>query len=410
METHPLLIIKRLPVEAKIGCCIGVWWSAAVVVTLKMKSILGSPSAPGSFPFPFALTAVTAGITAFFAFVIEIIAQDCCSAKSRIPRGISLAWGEAWQLVAVGAMRGMELGCINKSLECLTVSKRTMLFSMNMFFVMFIAVTFRLEHLTPMKAVAAVLICIGGLVQGFSSQLHAENEKSVERSVEFTGHVLAIAAMILGSSRDAFTQYLLQQSVGESRLAHMSAMQMIARIMPATSIVTLCLSLDYEPQAADLLDWPVIMSGTLVSVSAMLLIACELYIVQVTSAVCINVCSALHNVVLAIAGVLLFHDRVHALDVFGFSICLAGAAFYASARKHTHTDERRERKESILNETKSAVELTDVTNFDVSQTHLGLSGPRSTSEARCLQGPTVSVQRTSWSAIMHAHYSFGSKK
>merc|ERR1711974_260924 len=70
------------------------------------------------------------------------------------------------------------------------------------------------------------------------------------------------------------------------------------------------------------------MGGLLVGV----LMASEFMLVQLTSAVALNVASSLHNIPVAVAGVFFFNEHIYLRAGIGFCVGLVGAMLYTLDR------------------------------------------------------------------------------
>lgn len=235
-----------------------------------------------------------------------------------------------WKLFGVGAMQGLEIGCFNKSLSFISVSKRTMVVSTNLLFVMAVAVPSGLEHISQWKLLSVSLLTVGGLLQGFSTWRHRDEDDDSSFALE--GNALAVVAMLLGACRWAIMQHLSQRSEAESCLRHMSKLQLVWRVTPSLAATCLSFAYAFEAPAFSKLSADVLADALVVGVAVLLLMSSEFMLVQLTSAVALNVAAALHNIPVALAGVVLFSERVHRFAAVGFCVCLVGAVVYTLAR------------------------------------------------------------------------------
>lgn len=241
-----------------------------------------------------------------------------------------LTWDDMWKLVGVGCMQGIEIGCFNKALEFLTVSKRTMILSMNQIFVLIISACWGLERIGLCKVFAAVLLTTGASFQGLSSWSHRLDDGLEGSNGFIMGNALAFGSMLVACFRWAIMQHLTQR--GSSRLVHMSKLQIVWRVSPWIALVCFLLSLVFERPGLDACHPAQIADVLIISLGIMLLMSAEILLVQLTSAVAFNVAAALHNIPVVLSGVFLFHDVIPPQALIGFGFCLMGALMYVFAR------------------------------------------------------------------------------
>eukprot|EP00933_Yihiella_yeosuensis_P016211 TRINITY_DN13936_c0_g1_i1.p1 TRINITY_DN13936_c0_g1~~TRINITY_DN13936_c0_g1_i1.p1 ORF type:complete len:351 (-),score=37.13 TRINITY_DN13936_c0_g1_i1:837-1751(-) len=196
-----------------------------------------------------------------------------------------------------------------------------------------------LETLDSYRICAAILLLTGGVIQGVSQEHENTSVSSaVEVSQFWKGLVLELITLILGAQRWALVQYLTQMP--NSALAQMQKIDMLVWIMPCTALVCLILASCFEPGALDadlIFDLGLPQSVVAMSVGIGALTIAELRLVQLTSAVAMNVLSTIHQIPLVLAGVLIFKDQVSLYSYIGFMLCIFGAISYARA-KHAETD------------------------------------------------------------------------
>lgn len=287
------------------------------------------------FPFPFALTAIINISTGSLAFLIDLAQRQSrsCLAQEAAERPTSLRWAEVWKLVGVGGMQGVEIGFFNKALEYMSVSHRTMVVSTNMLFVMSVAVACGLEDIGWRKMLAVGLLTTGGAFQALSTWSHRTDSDS---EIGVHGTALAIAAMLLGALRWAFMQHLTQRAAADSGLRTMSKLEMVWRITPSLAMTCITFALCFEFSALTKLTPALFVNAVAVGAFVLVLMASELKLVQLTSAVALNVAAALHNIPVAVAGVVLFEETVHKKAAIGFCFSLVGAVVYTLARGPSH--------------------------------------------------------------------------
>lgn len=331
---------RFLPPGLRVGVCICVWWTCAVVVTLMLKSILGKASGTGHtealFPYPFAFTALTNGGMATIAGLGELArwAGARCGCGPGQEKGSfydPCFLNDAIQLGAVGLLQGIEIGCFNKALEFLTVAKRTMIMSTSLLFQLGAAVPLGLEQMSLGKAIAALLLTCGGSLQGLSTWRHRSSLHDDGKS--FYGYGAAVLGMVLASCRWALLQHVFQRARPESYLRQMSKLQMLLCIMPITATVCCVLAAAFEGESFAHIDLHVLHGALVVSLILACMVTSEFVVVQLTSAVAMNVAAQLHNIPIMLGGVAFFHESIHPFAAVGFSLCLTGALLYACERR-----------------------------------------------------------------------------
>lgn len=313
------------------------WWSMSVMVILLIKSVIASGRSPGGFALTGAANACT-GLTAWFL----TLAVPC--AQQPLPL---LTWKESFKLGLLGMIQGAEFACSNKSLEYLSVSARTMSSSTNVLFMMLTARIWGLEKLGYMRLTAAALLTAGGALQGIDN-LSGRHDSEEGRA--FTrGMLLQLVAMLLAAQRWALVQLVIQRSPAGSALAHMSKskLQLVQRTLPITGLVCFALSLYFEREALLGGAWLRLdLAATTFAISAgiVILTVAELEIVRIASAVAIQVLGTLHQIPVALAGIMIFGESVRLLSWFGFVLCIAGGLCYVTVRfRETRVGSSRER-------------------------------------------------------------------
>eukprot|EP00928_Gymnodinium_smaydae_P027875 TRINITY_DN21415_c0_g2_i1.p1 TRINITY_DN21415_c0_g2~~TRINITY_DN21415_c0_g2_i1.p1 ORF type:complete len:381 (+),score=81.01 TRINITY_DN21415_c0_g2_i1:217-1359(+) len=326
---------------------VSTWWLSAIAVTVVLKRILASEGCDIYFPFPFALTCITnscAGLLALLAScattVVEALGAGASKAEQQpLP---PLRWEDLSLVICIGLLQGVEIGCNNKSLEFLTVSKRTMINSTSVLFVMVVAYFLKLERLGYLRLTAALCLCFGALLQGVQTPEAVEHPSAsglrawfgdIDRN-QAQGVMLQMAAMTIAAFRWAMTQ-MAMASKDDSALGRRGRLWMASRILPVTSGVCCALSILFEAGAFSsdvIFKLDFLASAAQVGTFVMLLIVSEFWLVRLTSAVALQVLSALHQIPIVLAGVVFFGDRVSVMGIFGFGLCLVGALCYAAAR------------------------------------------------------------------------------
>jgi len=297
------------------------WWIAAVYVTMMFKLATLALQ-------PFTLTWLVNTSTGILALLLSL-ATDFDS-----PPLPEMQWEEGLRLAALGLAQGCEFGCLNKSLQYLTVSERTMLQNINILLVLATAWLCGLERLTCLRVVAGLLLAGGGLLQGLDVS-QAPGGRKAAQLAHVKGIAFMVTSMLLTAGKWSLVQLITQRSESTSALGRMSKLQLAARVQPVTGLVCLGLAGLFEARTLTLRH--LLLSGVLLKVpliaAGITVIQCsELKLVQLTSAVAVGVLMNLHHIPMVLAGVVLFHDRVDSLGVLGFGCCILGGLFYAGAR------------------------------------------------------------------------------
>lgn len=342
---------------AKCILCICVWWSCAVAVTLGIKHVLGKASIAGhknaEFPFPFALTAICNAFTACVAGAFEVIRFIVSRTCSRGILGQVKAYAPAkcsdvLHLVLIGFVQGVEIGCTNKALEFLSVAKRTMVMSTSLLFMMGVAVPSGLEILTCGKVVAALMLTMGGCLQGLSSWRHRVDAAADARSLQ--GYAIVCVSLMLSAGRWSLLQHIMQRAKPNSFFKRLTKMQMVACIMPVTSAVCFILAATFEIGAFDRIDSQVMQDCSILSLLLVVMVSSELMFVQLTSAVAMGVASQLHNIPIVLGGVVLFREKVHPFAVIGFVVCISGALLYTAERRKTSKEQVSQKEDNEMDD------------------------------------------------------------
>lgn len=326
---------------------VGLWWAVSAAITVVMKQTVGSQ---GQYQFPFALTALTNGVCGWISMCA------CYCQKGKFWANHSLRRIDVCQLLFLGVLQGVEIGMSNKSLEFLSVSARTILNSMSVFFMMLSAQFWGLERLDRLRILSAGLQVTGGFLTGLGASQAAHATASDETTAhdgytshadaaqgskaspvfvipashQISGALLQFTTLLIASQRWVMLQFIMQKSnmlLGKLELA--------AWIMPVTSLVCFTMAAAFETQA---LNFSLMLNAGLPKI--VLVIACgitiltiaELRLVHISSAVALQVLGTLHQIPLVITGVMFFQDSVEVTSGMGFTCCLLGALCYARAK------------------------------------------------------------------------------
>lgn len=321
--SHPAQ--PRRVVAVKILGLVVTWWSTAVLITLQIKTLIG---AGGSFPYTFALTGLINSLSGMLAGALA------CTVLASSPPAPSMQWHEVAKLFMIGAIQGIEYGCGNKSLDYLSISARTMFGSITVLMMMLTARFWGLERLDLVRLVVASLLVTGGALQGLDIN---ENAKHAESSSYARGICLQFVAMLAASQRVALVQFVTQRSPHGSALAHMSKskVHLVKWTYPITGIVCFAFSFAFEMdglESARLFQGDLTAKVLMLAAGVVVVTIAELEIVRVTSAVALAVLGTVHQIPIAMAGIVFFGDRVRPLRAVGFASCVLGGLCYAMAR------------------------------------------------------------------------------
>jgi len=306
------------------------WWSAAVYVTLLLKLSAGSDGGEDApiLP-PFMLTWLVNWATGFICFLLgKLLFQS-----GPLPQAVGV---DRLKLLALGIVGGCEIGFLNKSLQYITISERTMIQNLNVLLMMLSAQLCGLEHLTTLRIIAGLLLAGGGVLQGMVSS-HGGDARDAERT---PGHLIGIVFMVLSllltASKWVMIQFVLQRSDSNSYLGQMSKLQFAARIQPITGFVCLCLACLFEKEALvrpqTLWSTELLLRVPALAIGITVICCSELKLVQVTSAVATGVLMNLHHIPMVLAGVIVFGEHVPMFSIYGFVLNLVGGIIYSIAR------------------------------------------------------------------------------
>jgi len=310
--------------------CITVWWLAAVVATLSVKMTVspGSSSSDALYPYPFALTWWSNVSTGLLQFCLAQVVE-----RNSLPRP-PMRLTDIKQLVCIGIVQGTSIGCANKALEWLPISQRVIINSSAVLFQMLLAFILGLESLDLLRSIAAVIFVLGGAIQGLWGADRATTSASGHPRFVW-GVALQSLAMVLGALQWALAQHVTQHSSPHSGLAGLSKLRMSAFIMPITAVSCLVSAVLFESDAFAIdhfLKSEFVFRVLTISLSVAVLYYAELNLVYLTSAVALMVLTTIHQVPIALAGVVLRGETVHPPSVAGFALSIAGGVLYALAR------------------------------------------------------------------------------
>mmetsp|Transcript_78300 Transcript_78300/g.227103 ORF Transcript_78300/g.227103 Transcript_78300/m.227103 type:complete len:559 (-) Transcript_78300:48-1724(-) len=296
--------------------------------------------------------------------VAETIASKCWV---NVVKGLTaVTSGGRATVVVIGLLQGLALGVKNEALLLLSVSTRTMIFATNVLAVLLIARLCGLEQLRRLKLLSAVLLAIGGVLQGLATLQHMQSSTEADSSL---GCALAVLALLLDALRWVLLQAVFttqdmlsaepavvrdlgsedgrnspSQGVDTSpptsgarpsQHSPLTKFTMVSWVMWMATPLCLLLSIVFEPTGLSE-AWE--RRSALVRIVALLTVGViginltEFGVVQWTSAVTFNVLSQLHSIPMVLAGVVCFGEDVSVVQGLGFFVCLVGAVLYSWAK------------------------------------------------------------------------------
>jgi len=334
---------------------VALWWTAAVVVVLRLKQTLET------FPYSLLITCLVNTTCSLWALVLSNFVQRLCWRPPVPP----LTWDESRTLLAIGCMNGVEIGCNNKALEYLSVTTNTMVGSTKVLLQLATALAWGFERLNCAKVLAVSWLTVGGVLQAISRTGESQ------RATRALGVVLQLTALSIGSQRWAILQAITQRSRHNSALGQMSKLQLVARIFPITGLVCLILGAIFEAPSLALGDvfQPALLSKVLeIGCGVMTLVTSEFMLIYLTSAMALQVLMSLHQIPIFLGGILVLHEQANMLSVCAFVFCVLGAIVYAAARS---VDDGADAPQIETVE----IELDEEHSPHVGETHLENEGP-----------------------------------
>jgi len=304
------------------------WWSAAVYVTLLLKLTATSVDKNEPVLPPFMLTWLVNWATGFICFVLgKVFFQS-----GPLPQAMAV---DRLKLLALGLVAGCEIGFLNKSLQYITISERTMIQNLNVLLMMISAQFFGLEQLTALRILAGLLLAGGGVLQGMVSS-HGDSKSADVTPGHPIGILCMTASLLLTAVKWIMIQFILQRSDPKSYLGQMSKLQFASRMQPITGVVCLVLAFAFEKQALArpdiLLSSEILLRVPALALGITVICCSELKLVQVTSAVATGVLMNLHHIPMVLAGVITFGEHVPLFSIYGFILNLGGGIIYSVAR------------------------------------------------------------------------------
>eukprot|EP00171_Calliarthron_tuberculosum_P020042 IDg20042t1 len=268
------------------------------------------------FSFPLLLTVCSNTIATIWAFALSRF-------RRFRPPPVSLAQLRRYVL-PIGAITALELGCSNVALKLLDVSFGTIIKGAAPVFTMAWGLAFAIEEFAMPVFLALLTIAAGVALAAFG-----EN-----KSFLLHGFLLQLFATSLAGLRWAQTQILLK---GQRSLPPITV---VLYTSPVTAICLLPIALATESTRAlqhlsvlarsDL----ILLSGVMFSIGTLVfaLLCSEYWLVGFTSSLALSVCAVFKEMLTIGGGLLLFQEKMSALNIAGFVICQVGIAAYAHLR------------------------------------------------------------------------------
>eukprot|EP00971_Amphidinium_carterae_P123946 2454803-Amphidinium_carterae.1 len=195
-----------------------------------------------------------------------------------------------------------------------------------------------LERLGIQKLLSGTLLVIGGMLQTRDA-LDAKSWEECMRAPDskFVGAMILLSGMFLGAQQWALTQSILQNAGPDSGLRLMSKMEMSGCILPASAATCAVLAMLLEADAFSrgLAGRALDVAGrvALISTGIAAISVSELMLVQLTSAVALQVIASLHQLPIVFLAVTLLDEQVSLTAFTGLCFCVAGAMVYGAARQ-----------------------------------------------------------------------------
>eukprot|EP00450_Noctiluca_scintillans_P011972 CAMPEP_0194496848 /NCGR_PEP_ID=MMETSP0253-20130528/13980_1 /TAXON_ID=2966 /ORGANISM="Noctiluca scintillans" /LENGTH=353 /DNA_ID=CAMNT_0039338291 /DNA_START=116 /DNA_END=1173 /DNA_ORIENTATION=+ len=258
------------------------------------------------------------------ALVLDF-AMHGCSMKEAF---LSLQRSEVGVLVVLGLLNGIEFGLNNLAIMYLQVAMRTMVLSSNVLLSMITCRLWGLELCGVGKMFSLVFLMAGGMCQGLSI-----GKGGLDVESQIIGSLLQLGSMIMSCQRWAGLQWIMQRLDPESALRRLSKMQLMIAMSLVSGPQCLAMSVFLEGPDIEEVNVLILRNVAILSTTIVVMVSAELQLLHLTSAVAVAVLSPLHTIPIVIGGVLLFHDRVFAINVAGFCLSFVGACVYALARR-----------------------------------------------------------------------------
>jgi solute carrier family 35 protein C2 len=223
--------------------------------------------------------------------------------------------------VACGVAAGLDIGISNYSLRIVSLSFYTMVKSSTPIFILIFSMVLGVEKLRLELVGIILLIGVGVFLTSWS-----------ETQFQVAPFLLVLSASLLSGVRWTLTQTLLKKSI-RSAPSEGHPIRTMRRISPIVSATLFCCFLVIEG-AVNLGRSPffsslsaALQSVGIISCGAILsfcLIMAEFKLIAITSVVTLSVSGILKEILTISVSILLFHDKLHLVNIFGLVISIIG--------------------------------------------------------------------------------------
>lgn len=322
------------------------YWAASTSATAMIKRVLhtaedasdaglAAEAREGRLPLPLALTGLTNTCVALAGSTICALAGHWGRRSAKPPPPPPrMQPGEWRRLLLVGALNGCQIACINAGIARVGLTTYALVMALGPAWTMIVSRLVGLESCTPQKSLALVLLTAGLAIQGLHSSRHDGIRSS---STAVWGSLLLLLATLAGAGRWVCTQLVLTAAPPHTALGQLTKLGLTWRMSAMVSAQCLAGSCLLEGGAGlSLAVWasPALSCRVLAIASAILgTVLAQISLVARTSAMALEIASALHLAPLIAVGTLLFGERVSAWQVAGFGCCSCGALVYGLAKE-----------------------------------------------------------------------------
>jgi len=302
----------------------------------------------GGFRYPLTITLVHMTLKMILSWTVV---RGCRRADTEIPT-VS-RWTYFLYACPVGAATSLDVAASNASLFYVSVTLHTVIKSTSLVFVLAFSVLYRLQSCSIVLLLVTFVIFGGVLMASYgNSQFDA------------IGFTLVFVASALSGYRWALTEVLMSHMVGTK----MNSLMTMYTISPASvlTLVPFVLWLEWGPlKRSKFYGEPGLFMLAIVNVCgsglfAFAMIYVELAVLNRTSSLSLVIIGHTKHVAQIIVSVIIFHEVLSPLNVFGVVVTFFGMALYART-KHTSSiiHEARTAPPQEGRKQKSAIEATD---------------------------------------------------
>ncbi|CAK9091814.1 Solute carrier family 35 member C2 (Ovarian cancer-overexpressed gene 1 protein), partial [Durusdinium trenchii] len=314
----------------EVGFWSALWFAFSVSLVVYNKWLLHSWQ--GGFDFPLIISMAHMFLKYLLSWLVVRCSTKMTDAIPTIPRRV-------WWLsaVPVGTATALDVAASNASYLYITVTFYTVVKSSSLIFVLFFSILYKLQPCSLSLTLSVFVIGAGVFMASFGD-------------TEFSaiGFGLVLGASAVGGFRWALTQVLMKQI-----RCSLDAILTIYLISPASALTLVPMALWLEGARffsskflkADLVVLSMLnIFGSGLFAFAMILV--ELELLRKTSSMTLGVISYVKQILQIGLSVLIFHDKLTALNVIGFLLTLLGMSFYSyiknrpSETHRTYTVER----------------------------------------------------------------------